>query len=676
MASVIHVIDQVRNPVAVYHRIAHSALAGTTVIDLTAGRVGGASQLETVRGGTVGDLDMLRTVEYLSQVASPTREAYVRWIGEVADRAICDEKSIKQWFTYNDEVSLWWLTRTAQKAHRSWRWLFFAFGMIDLMYETGKAELGTEWHLWVPKHEIGRMLGDYIGERGRPVIHSDAPPCSGERPLVGLKRRILTPLQRVLNALSVTRYMDQDREGLDKPSPRRGRILVATQFPRSWKAIPEEERAYPSTSAFDFYLGYLPWKLRDEGFEVLWLKLSASAEGYDTWKQEAVEKQDISDGSAWAALSVSAAARILRHHVRWCLDFDYLFRRTQADLEFTYQGVAIGDWIVDDYRNMCLGSGVSAMIDMEQYRQAVETLQPKAVLYRDEMFTSGRLISAGMKGRTHLVGLQHGIIIDEATTYVFDKNEVGRGEVVADHVRYCPVPDIFASFGEYVREAFARWGGYPPERVIPIGGVRHDQLVEHHVLQLKDGTGHLQLVRQELGLPFDRRIVALFTQEAKEAGRWFELVVQALGEIGEAMFIAVKLHHYHGGEEAVKAVAGALAFRDYKLIEAHTYPLIASADLVVSGPSTIVLESYLLDTPVISIFESDDYEAYPYRKEGLGIVVNSQDTMNQALKKLASKIQSDDASERRRTVLRRHLWNDDGLAYKRLIGILEDQVSS
>jgi hypothetical protein len=156
-------------------------------------------------------------------------------------------------------------------------------------------------------------------------------------------------------------------------------------------------------------------------------------------------------------------------------------------------------------------------------------------------------------------------------------------------------------------------------------------------------------------------LVALFTRGSTEAGRWFELVVQGLESSEIDAFVAVKTHHYHGGEDRIHAVAAARSFESYGIFREDTYPLMACADVVVSGPSTIILEAYLLATPVVSITGSEQYEVYPYTAEGIGQLVSSPATMAAALGRIL-KAEADSAESfrrQRRLVCKRHLWNHD-----------------
>jgi hypothetical protein len=298
------------------------------------------------------------------------------------------------------------------------------------------------------------------------------------------------------------------------------------------------------------------------------------------------------------------------------------------------------------------------------------------VVYRDEVFHSGRQLTAGMSGRTRLIGIQHGIIHREMTSYCFDSRDVPERPEGDDHVRYCPVPEVFAAFGEHIRELFRYWGGYAPERVVPVGGARHDVLVRTLTAPAEVESDLGARLRSRLDLPQARPVVLLCTRDAGEAGRWFDLVVQGIEAADMDALVAVKTHQYHGGEDDIRAVAARRFFESYRIFTGDTYPLIACADVVVSGPSTIILEAYLLDTPAISITGSQRYELYPYAAEGIGQVVSSPAAMADALR---SALQDGGAAaesfrRQRRLICERHLWNHDAGGGARIATLLRGLI--
>lgn len=665
----IHVIDRTDRPENVLAEIASVASKVATIVDLSTGRADAVSVLSDEDEDGSRHWQWISGTDYADRIAYRSQDAYIQWIAEIGVQPILKDKSLKEWFVYNEEVSLWWFTKTATKGQLSspYRWLFYAFALIDELIENGEIAHGAEWHFWVKDAATGEVYRQYLGERGQVVIHANEE-VSPEADWKRLSRRIITPLLHVVNALKLhLETRKERREILRNSASRKSPVyLMVTEFSRSWRPISDEESFDDHVQIWDFYLGGLPWDLRKLGLDIRWLSPASSVGSYRRWKKEGAAAQDLPDASSLATLSPKKCAGILATHAQWCRAFDYLFVRKMAGRSLQYRGVDMSHWIVKDFADLCLGSGVSTLIKIEQYRQAAELARPNAVIYRDEMFRSGRQVSAGTAGRTRRIGIQHGIINREATVYRFHADEV----VSEDLVKSCPVPDVFTTFGEFARELFEEWGGYPSDRVIPIGGARHDHLVRRLVSE--NGAAGTTLLRTRLGLPLDIPVVLLCTQRAADAGAWFDLTLKGVAASSGRVFVAVKTHHYHGGEEAIHEVARQNGFEDYHVFSADTYDLIAASDVVVGGASTIIIEACLLNRPAITITSNDSFQTYPYQSEGLGIAVAYDAAMETVLPTLLQDPHSQFTSAQvsRPILCTRHLWNHDAAAARRLAGVL------
>ena len=680
-ATVVHLVERVRSPERTFGALREALAEGALVLDLSPGRLDAVSPLDP--GDLPGaDARWVGPADYAADLAEPSRRAYVGWVAEAGALDLGDGRSVRELFTYQDELSLWWITQTAQRDQDNspYRWFFYAFAVIDRLLETGRVAAGAEWHLWAPDRPTADVLAGAVGDRGTVVLHLDA-----ERPRprglghVG-RRYVLGPARQIASALRVAAATRRQRTARGQEAlfgNARPSVLAVTVHPRSWRPASEEERFRDGVDAFDHYLGTMPWDLRDEGMGVAWLTAPLDAAEYRRWVAEGVERQTLPDATPWAALSARAARDLAAHHVRWLRQYRRLFERRRVQDRWTYRGAPMGHWIVRDYQNLLGGWANALLIQYEQQRRAAQALRPDAVVYRDEMYVSGRIVSAAFQGVSRRVGVQHGIINAEATVYTFDRRELDPGAGPADYVRTCPVPDVFATFGEHTREFLAGVGGYDPARVVPTGGVRHDELVRRFGPGGADRADRRAVLRRQLGLPTDAPVVLLCTQRRAEAGAWFDLVVSGLAASGEDAFVAVKTHHYHGGETDVRRVAEAHGWTRYALYDGHTYPLIGCADVVVGGPSTIILESRLLGVPAVSISGSSGYEVYPYLAESVGEVVGSAGDMAEVLSRLLSGPPvGGDGEDPRRSVLRRHLWNDDAVAAKRLARLVAGQVQA
>jgi hypothetical protein len=675
--KVIHLIERVKNPRSTYQRLAEFASDHYVLIDLSAGSVSAVSPLDEIRDAD-GCQRWVRASDYASTLAAETRDRYVKWLADIADREILDGKSIKEWFTYDDEISLWWFSNMANKhwLGHPYRWLFYGFGLIDTVFETGTVEVGAEWHLWVPDLATGEALKAAIGGRGRVFIHAeDEKTREAEASTFAALRNSFSRILRASLIGPGRRFRRRPHPPFSSTSGSRPRVLINTLYPKSWRTITPRERFDPDVTKVDFYLGSLPWKLKAQGMDVAWLCENTVVNSHRTWNL-ASRETGLEDASPWADVGADRLFLLLRHQVSWLRTFEKLFVQHAVQEKWCYGNIPLGFWLVEDYRKLCEHGAVAMMLRVEQFRAVAERLKPDVVIYRDEMYTSGRAVSAAFAGKAFRLGVQHGIIHSEYTVYMFDKSELPTGSNDTDYISKCPTPDAFAVFGAHTRELFKEWNGFDVNRVFAVGGARHDALVETLVPEATD-ISFTRDLRSSFDLPADDYTVLLCTNEAHTAGEWFDLVVDGIQRAGIKAHVVVKTHPSRGGEENVHQVAQRRGFNDYELRKDATYPLIAAADVVVAGTSTIILESYLLGSPAITLSGSSNYEVYPFVAESLGESVADASEMAQALKKLFedSVAGGECFRERRQSILLRHLWNDDARAGERISDLITSAMA-
>lgn len=493
----------------------------------------------------------------------------------------------------------------------------------------------------------------------------------GMRLLDGLRnfgrtaRRLLRVARRTTNAFSEI----DETHPLHSSQRTEPLVLVQTKFPRSWAPVPDSTDLEISSTWYDHYFGDSPAQLSVHGYQTGWLtSMVPGSEQAAQW-DEVKQTQSIPDATPWMVLTYSGAWQIAWHRLKWAIIYVYLFVWRQVQSEWTYEGIPVGHWFKDAYRwAWC----TDAFVDVERYRHACMSLKPDTVLYRDEFYiTSGRRLSAGAKGYTMLVGVQHGMIPQEHTVYQWHKNDiqVSNFEGDSDHVHYVPAPDWFASFGSHYVEQFAEWDGYPASRVIPVGGLRHDVLVEQFDLHAQRGVRASQKseLREAYNLPPERPVLLLCTGTAETAEEWFTMVLEALEQQTLDAHIIVKLHQYHGGEDAVRRVAERRAFEDFSLYTEDIYPLIAASDVLIGGASTTILEGKLFGLDCVAICATKAYTPYPFSQDDLAWLAANSEDMAKGLKRA---IKNEEITE---DSLIKHLNNRDKSSVYRLSNLINNR---
>jgi hypothetical protein len=630
------------------------------------------------------------------EIGDTSRNAYIEWLSEAASQSVAHGASIKEWFTYKGEISLWWFTGMSLKhpTNQPQRWRFYQFFALKHLTNQIDAE-NIDWHLWASQDEA-HLLREALPTGASVERH--VCPSMEEEPASSLRTRIrkwlsasrigetalvLTDAVRSFfrTARRLTRVAHRTQKALssiDQSHPLHPKtrekplVLVQTKFPKSWEQVPTSVDLEVSSAWYDHYFGDAPARLDSEEYVTGWLtSVEPETDRAAQWN-DVRRTQSIPDATPWMVLSSSEAWQIAWHRLKWGVIYLYLFVWREAQSHWTYEGIPLGHWFKDVYRwSRC----TDAFVDVERYRHACTSLKPDAILYRDEFYpSSGRRLSAGGKECTQLVGVQHGMISREHTVYQWheDDIEVPNPGKYADHVHHAPVPDRFAAFGSHYVEQFDEWDGYSASRVVSVGGLRHDVLVDQFDLRKPVEARETQKspLRGEYNLSEDRPVLLLCTATTRTAAMWFEMVVGALKKESLDASVAVKLHQYHGGEDGVRRVAERYSFASYDVYTEDVYPLMAASDLLVGSASTTVLEGNLFGLYTIAICANAEYEVYPFSRDGLADVVTNTSEMRNALKRsLNDSPKGSPASSN----LYRHLRNTKGSACRRLGSFLNQR---
>jgi hypothetical protein len=570
------------------------------------------------------------------------------------------------------------------------RWRFYQFFALKHLTNQIDAE-NIDWHLWASQDEA-HLLREAL-PTGASVERHVCPPME-EEPASSLRTRIrkwlsasrigetalvLTDAVRSFfrtarRLIRVAHRTQKALSSIDQSHPLHPKtrekplVLVQTKFPKSWEQVPTSVDLEVSSAWYDHYFGDAPARLDSEEYVTGWLtSVEPETDRAAQWN-DVRRTQSIPDATPWMVLSSSEAWQIAWHRLKWGVIYLYLFVWREVHSQWRYEGIPLGHWFKNAYR---WGWTTDAFADIDRYRHACASLKPDAVLYRDEFYlTNGRRLSAGGKGYSKLVGVQHGMIPREHTVYQWheDDIEIPNPGKCADHVHHAPVPDRFAAFGAHYVEQFDDWGGYPASRVVPVGGLRHDVLVDQFGLRKPTDGRELQksALRDAYDLPEHRPVLVLCTATKQTAAMWFEMVVEALEKESLDAFVAVKLHQYHGGEGVLRCVAERCSFASYNVYTEDVYPLMAASDVLVGSASTTILEGNLFGLYSIAICANQEYEVYPFSRDGLAAVVANTLEMRTALKRGLS-------GGTRGSNLHRHLRNTEGSACRRLGSFLNQR---
>ena len=622
--------------------------SGSTILDLTAGRVGGES---LVRGHveTASEERWIDGQAFEAELAEPAQAEHVRWLARMADEPLWNGKSLKELFVYRtrsgQRLSLWWLSGLSRRGITSspYTWLFFAFAVIRAV-ETDRQP--GDWAVMGGDKVAQDAVASWVG--AAVTAQSSTPRESrwrGLRRSLGLVRRLASETRRIGGRLHA-------------PAQRRTRILLQSCYPHDWSNADAAGVEAPGVHALDKYYGDLPWQLEKWGGDVIWLPL-VSARDINAWDQ-ALSRQPLPDARAYMRFGLRDAVGILRQLVGWWRTYVRAFRSGRAESQITYHGVPMGGWVRQELVRGLWGGYAAHLVLLERQRRAIEHFEPDIVLHRNDFLVQGRVTAVAATGVSEAVALQHGLLTQSTGVYQYAASEVGPApsEPGTDYVHHCPMPDRLAAFGEYTKEYFGQWEGYDPSRVFVTGGVRHDALV--------NAFPDTAASRERLALPLSGAVVACCVTFPEDVRRVLPGLGDAIAGMDEVT-VVVKPHPLHDTSSLIETLGRRHLGARFTLRTDDIYLLLASADLLVCGPSTVSLEAYLFGTPVIS-FGEGSYEAFPFSREGIGVRADTPSELADAIRTVlrSGPAERDRYLDDRARVLARHLDNADAGACRRL----------
>jgi hypothetical protein len=208
------------------------------------------------------------------------------------------------------------------------------------------------------------------------------------------------------------------------------------------------------------------------------------------------------------------------------------------------------------------------------------------------------------------------------------------------------MPDYFAAYGPYARHIVSERGAFPGDRVWLSGGARFDHL--------NPAATDPSAARARLGLPLDRRIILITTQNYPWFPRAAEAVFRAALNQPD-WFVCLKTHPIDVPIDVYREVAERVGLKAVAFFESQFEDLLASCDVLASASSTTVLEAILLGKRTVCLNFSDEEDWFPYVEDGGSLPGGSDDEVRASLGRCFDPSAQDELQAARRRFLDRHI---------------------
>jgi surface carbohydrate biosynthesis protein (TIGR04326 family) len=633
-----------------------------------------ASHLRTKKGQLYVEGDL-----YAVQQFEPARDRFLDWVASAPNTQVLPGRTLKESFVYDDNFSLWWMTKISQKQFNKTpiATYFHQIAALERIFAEYRDQLfadqrsltfvlcadsAEEFKYF--SHKI-RHLVNRVADQALPHVSFE----SGFEPetVTCSLKGIFRAIARATRAIRATWRASRQLREQDASSQNDAEILIATDFPRDWLI----KSGDGSKSGTDRYLGEIYHYLKANNESVAWLPALASQGQVAKWQSLGLFLDAVHLRFSFLQ-ALSAWWRITRHLILWHLTFVLIWRRVskQADCssgEKSAESLLTLVMLADIKRSID-GTSIPHLVRYELLKRSFPTTA-KCVLLRKEFHSTGRLLKAALKERkTQVVGVQHGMAREVYYLYFPSPQETGLTRdttgLHTDYIHYMPVPDYDLLFGEYTKNMLLQYGGYPEQRLIVTGATRQDAMVNRWS---KLSTSDLTELERTLKLPVDRGLLLLCTGDAKFVGSVVSLVIEAIQATESRPHLLVKLHPFHGGKEEVIDVAHSKGFADYTVVDEDIGDLLLASDVVCSQVSTVAYEAVLLGRPHMLIAKGLNFRRGPLFSEFCIFPVDEAAEAAEVLDRLFLDRDIRKKFEKEREgFLHRYLHNTDGKALERV----------
>lgn len=237
-----------------------------------------------------------------------------------------------------------------------------------------------------------------------------------------------------------------------------------------------------------------------------------------------------------------------------------------------------GSLVLDEFQS-CLATTAERLLCARWFGRALRRVDDGVVLFEDEFYATGRLLSRALSGSVRTVAVQHGLLAEAFTTYRISAAEVAAGLVL---------PDVFAVWGDgYAR--LIREMSPALEAVVCVLGHPGLAAAETHAPARAEHTA--------------RRILWCTTTASAAIleGRLLAESFQMISERVEFELL-VREHPLHPvPDDQLEKVLGGMPFRRER--SARLAEALGAVDAVlVSAFSSVVVEASAAGVPVLGLF--------------------------------------------------------------------------
>jgi len=547
------------------------------------------------RGCTV---TVIQTAREIETSADTIREKYIQFIAEFPNRVLHNGKSLRDVFSIDKNLSLWWLGLVAEK-NRLKTDTFDLLVQLDAVVRivtsngVGKIVMGCS------NKRLRAALAHYTKRSG---VRYETVSTRGKTGM-GIKRRLLE-LQRLLYLKHVLALMYfavrffwrtlQVKRAMGSTKRVRGRVaplMIITYFPNF-------DRASAEKGVFrNNYFEHVQQSLEREGRNIVWAAMSVPHGSITFSESLAYAKQFDNNGYplilveefSSLSLQISSFLRMLVFGLR----FIRLERRIAACHEingYNFYLLMRDDW----YASFTGRIGYDGIMYYGMFKELLRRVKADRCLYYCEMHAWEKALAAARNAVSpdmRLLGYQHSTVPKMLLNYFFAPEEL-RGDVSYP----LPLPDMLACNG-FLHQSYMKESGWPEERLPIVEAIRFYHLKKHIGKEWKK-SGNV--------------VIVILSISIESSCALLNIIYEALQGV-ENVEIWLKPHPFLNLKEALALSEMHVTTGRFKIKDGSIEDLLIDARVAVVGDSSVAVEALAFGCSVITVSTPEMVNTSPLR---------------------------------------------------------------
>ena len=630
------------------------------------------------------DLIYIDGSKYTVNSYENSKKKFLDWVYNIPNERIVSGNTFKNLFIYDNNLSLWWLTKISQKQiNRTWvASLFYQMGAIEGILDDYKNEILSSKNSWrfnvfCDSTEEFNYVSNYIlnyiknidsdlsdrchfNNYGIPSYHSN------RKSIFYLSKLCL----RATTGFFFRRWQIRKAENrLPKNPDSDFNHLIFTQFTMDWLFSKGEN----GNIVEETYLGEIYNKLESKKSSVAYIIQFNQFNDLNKW-------MNIDNKPNYIILKLSnfdflmVWIKIIKNQIAWCLTYQKLYKSLYHFNSISTldskdkERILLARIVLKDFLNLISRDCTYLLYHYELFNKALPE-NVKSLILRKEFHSRTRAIKAGLvNSKTKVIGVQHCPAYELFYHYSISPLETGLNsndqKLKADFIQFMPIPDYIWLYGNFTKDTIMKLGGYPGMRLVVTGPTRNDNMVKRfNTLSDQDKIN----IKKSLKVPLDRKLLFLCTTRTRIHDT-ISFISNAINMSTTKPFLLIKAHKNADITLVEDALNKDNKLNDCEIVFGKIDELLIIADCVASGVSTVAFESALVNRPYLLISKGIELRNDIIFNES-PVIVHS-DEVNHAASTIDTMICDKKFiktyTESRSEFLSKYMYNEDGRALERV----------